>query len=39
MTRPAKVSIRNCSGKAFIDPSSGQRRPKKWAEIVDSMLA
>jgi hypothetical protein len=29
----------SCRGRAFIDPSLGRRRPKKWAEIVDLMLA
>ncbi len=39
LTQPAKISIRNCSGRAFISPSSGQRCPERWVEIADLVLA
>jgi hypothetical protein len=39
LTQPAKISIRNRSGRAFVSPSLSQRGPKKRAEIADSMLA
>lgn len=38
-TQPAKISIRKCSGRAFVGLSSGQQGTEGRAEIVDLALA
>ena len=39
LTQPAKISIKNCSGKAFNSPSLGQRWPIESAEVANLVIA